>query len=615
MRAIRIRTALAVAVVAWLTAEVSAQSLQVAPIPEKTGWVRVQDNVVTIENWGISNPSSSRRTTGTLYVSVRATRSSQSTSTGYHVFDVNEHPNRRGLARLDGGRRLAPGQHIDISRMIRRPLRQPPAGTYYIHIAVYQWDTSLEDNGARTQIGSHTMGEQFTFSDDDHGNDLINATGVALPSATAGRIESGNDVDYFQFEVSGTRTVTASTTGSLDTVGTLHDTTGRQLASNDDSGSGLNFHIRRSLAAGTYYVRVASYSTATGDYTLRLAADDGHDFHGNALSSATRVALPSTTTGGIDPGNDVDYFRFEVSETRTVTASTAGGSLNTVGTLYDSAGRQLATDDDSGNYLNFSIRRSLAAGTYYVRVASYGTAIGFYTLRLTTDDGGGDDHGDVPPSGTQVALPSTITGSIESGDDVDYFRFEVSGTRTVTASTTGSLDTVGTLQDSAGRRIASDDDSGSGLNFSIPRSLAAGTYYVRVRSYGKATGDYTLRLAADRGEGDDHQDVLSSSATRVALPSTTAGRIESGNDVDYFQFEVSGTRTVTAGTTGSLDTVGTLYDSAGQQLATDDDSGSRYNFGMQRSLAAGTYYVRVASYRTATGAYALVISSDGDACP
>ena len=381
---------------ALVAAEAGAQRLEVSPIPGRTGWVRVANNVVTIENWRLSNPSSSRRTTGTLYLGVRATTSSQSTSAGYHLFDVNQHPDQRGLAdlrRLDGisDGRLAPGGTIDIYRM-SHPLRRPPSGTYYIHIAVYQWNSSLEDNGARTQIGSHTLGEQFTFADgDDHGDGRSSATRVGLPSETAGRIESGSDVDYFRFEVSGTREVTIGTSGSLDTVGTLYDGRGDQLASNDDSGSGYNFSIRRSLSTGTYYVRVRSFASLTGAYTLRLSAQGGGgggDDHGNGRSAATRVALPSETGGRIESGSDVDYFRFEVSGTREVTIGTSG-NLDTVGTLYDSRGGQLASNDDSGSGYNFSIRRSLSAGIYYVRVGSFGSATGAYTLRLSAQGGGG----------------------------------------------------------------------------------------------------------------------------------------------------------------------------------------------------------------------------------
>ncbi len=477
---------------------------------------------------------------------------------------------------------------------------------------------------------------------DDHGDDRSSATLVDLPSDTAGEIDPATDVDYFRFEVTETRTVTAGTPGNNNTWVTLEDSEGRELGRNTVQ-DGSNWRTApHNLSAGTYYVHVESYQSRTGAYTLRLTAeagdsedegdgDGGGDDHGDDRSSATAVALPSETAGRIDPASDVDYFRFEVTETREVTIETTG-SLDTVGTLEDGEGGELASDDDAGSGYNFSIRISLSAGTYHVRVRSIlGSATGAYTLRLTAEaddsededdgDGGGDDHGDDRSSATGVALPSETEGRIDPGSDVDYFRFEVTETREVTIETTGGWDTVGTLEDGEGGELASDDDAGSGNNFRILRSLSAGTYYVRVGSYGSSTAAYTLRLTAEAddsedegdgdGGGDDHGDDRSS-ATAVALPSETEGRIDPGSDVDYFRFEVSETREVTIGTTGGLDTVGRLEDSEGGELAFDDDGGSGTNFRIQRSLSAGTYYVRVGSYSSSTGAYTLALTAEGD---
>ena len=111
-----------------------------------------------------------------------------------------------------------------------------------------------------------------TASADDHGDDLSSATRVALPSETAGAVDSADDTDWFRFEVSARGEVTVETSGGLDAVGTLYDLGGNVLAVDDDSGGGLNFRIQRTLSVGTYFVRVASFGSDTGNYTLRLEA-------------------------------------------------------------------------------------------------------------------------------------------------------------------------------------------------------------------------------------------------------------------------------------------------------------------------------------------------------
>ena len=132
------------------------------------------------------------------------------------------------------------------------------------------------------------------------------------------------------------------TTGSLDTVGRFYHGQGSfwegfEYRADDDSGNGYNFNMRVDLRPGIYYVRVESYGSSTGTYTLELTAKGqdggGVDDHGDARSSATRVSLPSETAGRIDPGRDVDYFRFEVPVTHEViTSHTVTGLAN--GTRY-----------------------------------------------------------------------------------------------------------------------------------------------------------------------------------------------------------------------------------------------------------------------------------------
>ena len=103
----------------------------------------------------------------------------------------------------------------------------------------------------------------------DHGNTRDDATPLALGGMDSGRIDPGDDVDYFEVEASESGTLTVYTTGNLDTVGELENSSGSRLASNDDGGSGNNFRISRSVQPGTYYVKVESYSSGVGAYTIR----------------------------------------------------------------------------------------------------------------------------------------------------------------------------------------------------------------------------------------------------------------------------------------------------------------------------------------------------------
>jgi hypothetical protein len=68
----------------------------------------------------------------------------------------------------------------------------------------------------------------------------------------------------------------------------------------------------------------------------------------------------------------------------TLTAYTGGDFLDTVMAIYDSSGKMLARDDDSGEGRNAKISLTVSAGTYYIAVVSYDTKIvnGPYVLHV-----------------------------------------------------------------------------------------------------------------------------------------------------------------------------------------------------------------------------------------
>ena len=168
----------------------------------------------------------------------------------------------------------------------------PGAGTYYygacVEVTEADTDETNTDNNCSnaTQVivradGSVSITELGSGgspppppSGDDHGNTQATATSIA--GSATGRIDPAGDVDYFSFRVSSSGTLTVATSGSTDTVCTLYDSGGSQLANDDDGGSGTNCQIERSVSTGTYAVRVGGFSTTTtGDYSLSVRTTGG----------------------------------------------------------------------------------------------------------------------------------------------------------------------------------------------------------------------------------------------------------------------------------------------------------------------------------------------------
>ncbi len=234
--------------------------------------------------------------------------------------------------------------------------------------------------------------------------------------------------------------------------------------------------------------------------------------------------------------------------------------------------------------------------------------LAMFGMGCSDDDDTDDDHGDDCSTATAVSLNSSRGGVINSGGDYDYFRVNVTSSGTLTVYTTGSTDTYGDLDNSDctdGRALAS-NDNGDDDNFSISRSVSAGTYYVSVTSQTTSTGDYTLNVNfADTVSEIESNDTMDT-ATSVNLNSTCDGSIQPAEDTDYFRVDVTSSGTLTVYTTGSTDTGGWLTDGGGIVNVLDDDSGYSYNFFISHSVNAGTYYLGITGGGT-LGDYTLYV--------
>lgn len=587
--------------------------------------------------------------------------------------------------------------------------------------------------------------------------DLGRLTGGSSWSVGNARIDYGGDEDYFRFEVVQTAQYSIQTKGAIDTYGYLYNGSRSLLLQDDDSGDNVNFLLVRQLTPGIYFIRVRGYSSSVqGDYRLEIRATQP----GPEINIATPDLTPvpdGSTTPSVVTGTDFGSVLHASGTVERAFRVENFGSANLL--LSGSPLVQLSGSGAAHFQIVASPSTSIAPGgftTFRLRFSPTLPGTHTATVTLINNDadenpfdftirgigtGAVDDHGNTPETARSVSLPSTTSGVIERGGDIDVFRFTVASSRTVTLRSTGSTDMVVHLLNSSGREIAQNDDGDGYPNFRLSQVLHPGTYYARVRAFGSGTtGAYQFLLEAgallapdfyvtgisnrlipasettaststgthfgrlntlggvrDRsfalrnrgvgavnltgtplvrivgpdaaaftvtrqplatvasrgstllgirfdprregwhqatveipsndstnpvyrfavaGEGvgyvplyDDHGDT-NLSATAVAATSNTAGNLGHEGDNDWFTFSVAVESFVTIETTGITDTFGHWYNAAGRQIAFDDDSGQNLNMGMAATVPAGTYRLRVRGFsRSNTGPYTLSIQS------
>ena len=375
--------------------------------------------------------------------------------------------------------------------------------------------------------------EASVGSDADHGGTPETSTRLPLRSATtlaaaeppmllatAGRIESPDDVDVFRIDAPRDAMTIGIRTSpdALAVRGRLLDGDGNEVASADDGGA-----LRLDIEAnnGIYYLEIQG--PRRGDYLVLAQGDGGAkplpeaDDHGNTPGTSSLLAVGPPTPGTIGSASDVDVFRLDVLGRAELDIRTTG-STDTTGEILAADGRLLATDEDSGPGSNFRINSVLSPGIYYVAVTG---RAGAYAIDAKV--AGASDHGGTLESATLVPLlsaddlaavrPSALlasSGRIQETDDVDVFRIVVADndTRVSIRTAPASFNTNGRLMNPVGVEIAIDNGAG-GLR--MAEILDAGIYYIEITSPGR--GGYRLLVsgAAADTDGDgvvDSQDAF-----------------------------------------------------------------------------------------------------------
>lgn len=414
-------------------------------------------------------------------------------------------------------------------------------------------------------------------------------------------------------------TYTVFTMGALNTVGSLYDSAGNLLSSRDGGGSGQNFSISANLSYGqTYYICVSS-NDGTGYFAIRINYTAVFVDTSNDKSTATSLGFNSPSYGELCcPGADY-WYTFVANASKAHWKGSKGtytirstGALNTMAYLYDDSNRMVA---NNSGMPNFSITAQLDEGKrYYVRVVS--DDIGTFTVTASYTI---KDNSNTLDSAENLPLKTDVSGEIRIAGGCYWYKFVANGENahwngsdgTYTVYTAGGLNTIGYLYDDCGTQIGYNDNGGTVNNFSITTQLVAGkTYYVKVIASSSSIGTFFIRVNYKTNDGTNTKE----EAVSINVGQTISGNILRECGEFWYKFKANaadahingGLGRYTISTSGSLDTTGYLYNSAGNQIDYDDNDGSGTNFSITAELAYNEwYYVRVKPYGYNTGSYNL----------
>ena len=265
------------------------------------------------------------------------------------------------------------------------------------------------------------------------------------------------------------------------------------------------------LAAGSYFVEVVpQHPNETANYSLGISAGAppvgtaGGSNPGSTLATATPLgtldSTGATSAAWVGSSANDDFYQFILAQTSRVDLGLTGTAPGSGVYLFlqNHAGTELADSYDNATQ-GASLIEVLSPGTYYVdaqySAGTGGTGINLLATATSLVTSAGTSLATAENTGTLTPATETFSGYVGAGVSDAYYQF------TLTAAATATLELSSLLN---GALLALDDNTGAILASTtgnrtmdawIGDGLAAGTYYVDVRSVGN-NDDFTLATNA-----------------------------------------------------------------------------------------------------------------------
>ncbi len=321
-----------------------------------------------------------------------------------------------------------------------------------------------------------------------------------------------------------------------------------------------------------------------------------------------------TLSGRLENTHDRDMFRFDVFELTDIDINLRSPSLeiDTVLRLLNGSGEEIEFNDDFGFSSDSRITRQVVPGRYFISAESFFREAGAYELEISRADVGADGEPSEPGS-RAPAIPlnsgdiSTVQTTFSFTGDQDTFQFTLEEAATLQIdlrSLSGGLDLLLKLYDEEGQVLAIDDDSGSLFNSRLIQTLDPGTYFVSAFEKNSSLGEYVLEINLDPLVVDEAPQVPGPDATPLAFDAqrnaNQEGEIHFANDRDVYRFRVASRSNILAYLSDfeqRMDPRLRLYNSEGELIASDDDSGDRFESSLGKTLEPGVYFIEASDTR------------------
>lgn len=313
----------------------------------------------------------------------------------------------------------------------------------------------------------------------------------------------------------------------------VYDAAGQEVAEDDDSGGDFASQVRTTLAPGTYCLAARSYESGVTDVAVRIGtvAAFGDDVprapvpappapdagRGGACFEDGMALLGAAPldAGGLRAGQSLSLtsgqtpaLGFSVADSGplSITAESEGG--DPLIRLLDRNGATLFENDDhEGLNSRIDIQGGLPDGPYCLEVEDLNGEGNTIDVAVTAFDPSADrlrrlNAAEYAPTGSDPVtvtdlgpLRSALVRDVAGSSAATWLAFDLPEGGLLLAEAIGTeVDSMITLFDRAGRRVAENDDGPDGLDSFLATRLLPGRYTVAVRTVDDRSGPIRILL-------------------------------------------------------------------------------------------------------------------------